>query len=50
MDRVKSSVGIWSFGSNATRFTPSGCHLKAAQENMPAKVTVAYKCPLILKA
>jgi hypothetical protein len=23
MNRVKNSVGIWSFGANATRFMPS---------------------------
>lgn len=38
MDRVKNSVGIWSFGPNATRFMPSGYHPEAAQEDMPAKV------------
>ena len=50
MARVKNGVGIWSFGPSATRFMPSGCHPEAAQENMPAKVTVASKCPSILKA
>ena len=38
MDRVKNSVGIWSFGPNATRFMPSGYHPEAAQEDMPTKV------------
>jgi xylose isomerase len=38
MDRVKNSVGIWSFGANTTRFMPSGYHPKAGREDMPAKV------------
>lgn len=38
MERVKNSVGIWSFGSNATRFMPSGYHPEAGQEDMPSKV------------
>jgi len=38
MDRVKNSVGIWSFGANATRFMPSGYHPDAAREDMPTKV------------
>lgn len=38
MDRVKNSVGIWSFGANATRFMPSGYHPEAGREDMPAKV------------
>ena len=38
MDRVKNSVGIWAFGSNATRFMPSGYHSEATQEDMPTKV------------
>jgi len=38
MERVKNSVGIWSFGSNATRFMPSGYHPEAEQEDMPSKV------------
>ena len=38
MQRVKNSVGIWSFGSNATRFMPSGYHPEAGQEDMPSKV------------
>jgi xylose isomerase len=38
MGRVKNSVGIWSFGANATRFAPGGYHPKEGKENMPAKV------------
>jgi len=38
MERVKNSVGIWTFGANATRFMPSGYHPEAASEDMPAKV------------
>ncbi len=38
MDRVKNSVGIWAFGSNATRFMPSGYHPGAGAEGMPEKV------------
>jgi xylose isomerase len=38
MNRVKNSVGIWSFGANATRFMPSGYHPEAGREDMPAKV------------
>ncbi len=38
MNRVKNSVGIWSFGSNATRFMPSGYHPAAGKEDMPSKV------------
>jgi xylose isomerase len=38
MDRVKNSVGIWTFGPNPTRFMPSGYHPEAAREDMPAKV------------
>jgi len=36
--RVKNSVGIWSFGANATRFMPGGYHPEALMEDMPAKV------------
>lgn len=38
MARVKNSVGIWSFGANATRFVPGGYHPKEGKEDMPAKV------------
>lgn len=38
MERVKNSVGIWSFGPNATRFMPSGYHPEAVDEEMPDKV------------
>jgi xylose isomerase len=38
MNRVKNSVGIWSFGGNATRFMPSGYHPDAVSENMVEKV------------
>lgn len=38
MDRIKNSVGIWSFGANATRFMPSGYHPEVTQENMITKV------------
>ena len=38
MDRVKNSVGIWTFGANATRFMPLGYHPEVASEDMPAKV------------
>lgn len=34
MQRVKNSVGIWAFGSNATRFMPGGYHVDAARETM----------------
>ncbi len=37
MKRIKNSVGIWSFGTNATRFMPSGYHPEAAEEDMVAK-------------
>ena len=36
--RVKNSVGIWSFGANATRFMPGGYHPEALKEDMPTKV------------
>jgi xylose isomerase len=32
--RVKNSVGIWAFGSNATRFVPGGYHPAANHESM----------------
>lgn len=38
MDRVKNSVGIWSFGPNATRFVPGGYHPEVVGEAMPARV------------
>jgi xylose isomerase len=38
MARLKNSVGIWSFGANATRFVPGGYHPKEGAENMPEKV------------
>jgi xylose isomerase len=38
MKRVKNSVGIWSFGANATRFMPGGYHQQEGQEDMPTKV------------
>jgi xylose isomerase len=38
MSRVKNSVGIWSFGANATRFVPGGYHPAEGKEDMPAKV------------
>jgi xylose isomerase len=38
MSRIKNSVGIWSFGANATRFMPSGYHPQAGKEDMPTKV------------
>jgi xylose isomerase len=38
MNRVKNSVGIWSFGSNATRFMPDGYHPEARMEDMLTKV------------
>jgi xylose isomerase len=38
MSRIKNSVGIWSFGANATRFMPLGYHPQAGKEDMPAKV------------
>ncbi len=37
MKRIKNSVGIWSFGTNATRFMPSGYHPEAAEEDMVTK-------------
>lgn len=36
--RMKNSVGIWSFGANATRFMPGGYHPEALKEDMPTKV------------
>jgi xylose isomerase len=38
MKRVKNSVGIWTFGANATRFMPGGYHPEAMNEDMPAKI------------
>jgi xylose isomerase len=38
MNRVKNSVGIWSFGANATRFMPAGYHPEEGNEDIPAKV------------
>src|SRR5487761_1746945 len=32
--RTKNSVGIWAFGSNATRFVPGGYHPAANDESM----------------
>lgn len=32
--RLKNSVGIWAFGSNATRFVPGGYHPKEGAESM----------------
>ena len=37
MKRIKNSVGIWSFGANATRFMPSGYHPEAEKEDMTEK-------------
>lgn len=34
MRRLKNSVGIWAFGSNATRFMPEGYHPEAKAETM----------------
>jgi xylose isomerase len=31
---LRTSVGIWAFGPNATRFVPSGYHPEAARETM----------------
>jgi xylose isomerase len=33
-ERIKNSVGIWAFGSNATRFVPGGYHPAANHESM----------------
>jgi xylose isomerase len=33
-ERIKNSVGIWAFGSNATRFVPGGYHPSANDETM----------------
>lgn len=33
-ERLKNSVGIWAFGSNATRFVPGGYHPNANTESM----------------
>ncbi|HEX9976493.1 MAG TPA: hypothetical protein VGA82_04505 [Dehalococcoidales bacterium] len=38
MNRVKNSVGIWSFGTNATRFMPGGYHPEAGMEGILTKV------------
>jgi len=43
MERIKNSVGIWSFGGNATRFMPSGFHPEAAAEGMTDKVKRAVE-------
>jgi len=43
MERVKNSVGIWTFGANATRFMPSGYHPETASEDMPVKVRRVVK-------
>jgi len=40
---IKNSVGIWAFGSNATRFVPGGYHLDAKAETMEAKTERAAK-------
>ncbi|MCL5026031.1 MAG: TIM barrel protein [Chloroflexi bacterium] len=32
--QLKNSVGIWAFGSNATRFMPGGYHVDAAAEDV----------------
>jgi len=32
--RLKNSVGIWAFGSNATRFMPGGYHVKEGAEDV----------------
>lgn len=34
MKRLKNSVGIWAFGSNATRFMPEGYHPEAKHESI----------------
>ncbi|MGE5623580.1 MAG: sugar phosphate isomerase/epimerase family protein, partial [Methanocella sp.] len=41
--RVKNSVGIWAFGSNATRFMPSGYHPDAVRETMVEKTRRAVE-------
>jgi xylose isomerase len=41
MRRVKNSVGIWSFGANATRFMPSGYHPSVGAEDILDKVSRA---------
>jgi xylose isomerase len=38
MDRVKNSVGIWSFGPSTTRFMPGGYHPEVAEEDIVNKV------------
>ncbi len=38
MKRIKNSVGIWAFGSNATRFMPAGYHPAEGREGMVEKV------------
>lgn len=38
MERIKNSVGIWAFGSNATRFMPAGYHPREGREGMVEKV------------
>lgn len=35
--RVKTSLGIWAFGPNVTRFVPPGYHPEAAHEDMVTK-------------
>lgn len=32
--RLKNSIGIWAFGSNATRFMPGGYHVDAGEEDV----------------
>jgi xylose isomerase len=36
-NRLKTSVGIWAFGSNATRFMPGGYHVDEGHEEIVAK-------------
>ena len=34
MKRLKNSIGIWAFGSNATRFMPGGYHDETLNESI----------------
>ncbi|MFQ6618580.1 MAG: sugar phosphate isomerase/epimerase family protein, partial [Fidelibacterota bacterium] len=36
--RVKTSVGIWTFGANATRFVPGGYHPEEGKESIEERV------------
>ncbi len=41
--KLKNSVGIWAFGSSATRFVPDGYHVEVVKESMEAKTERVVK-------